>query len=100
MEDSLKTVWSVATGGDHKLKKREVEKGSLEVPSDMSGLPESDSPVVEMARKGIMDCIQEACGVSLDEALEVQAKHSAGFMLTKACQRGVIGTSARKMMDI
>jgi len=100
MQESLETAWNVATGGEHGLKRRELEKGSFEVPADMSGLEESDSPLVEMARRSIMECVQAACGASLEQALEIQARHSAGFMLTKACQRGAVGSSARKTLKI
>jgi hypothetical protein len=47
-----------------------------------------------------MDCVQASCGVPLAEALEIQAKHSAGFMVTKECRKGAIGASAKKVLEV
>jgi len=100
MEDSLKKVGKIITGGDHGLSKRGVRTNPVEVPKDVSGLPPAAGPANEAARKALMDCIQASCSVPLSQALEVQAKHSAGFMVTKLCQKGVIGGSAKKIMNI
>ncbi len=99
MEDALGKVWQIASGGDHGLTERKVADGSLDIPTNVSTLPAGDA-AVETARKAIMDCVRASCGATLAQSLEIQAKHSAGFMLTKACQRGVIGSSAKKIMDI
>ena len=57
----------------------------------MAGLPDTGEPSTEAARKAILDCIQAACGTTLADALEVQTKHSAGFMTTGYCNRGRVG---------
>jgi hypothetical protein len=36
----------------------------------------------------------------LAEALEVQAKHSAGFMRSRECQEGIIGAEAAKVLNV
>jgi len=101
MEEAVKTAWALATGGDHRIKERKVETGALAgVPTEVAGLSGSGNPAVEAARKAIMDSIQASCGVPLAEALEVQAKHSAGFMTTKTCQKGVVGAAFMKTMAI
>jgi hypothetical protein len=45
-----------------------------------------------------VDCIQGACASALSEALEVQARHSAGFMVSSACRHGEIGSQYTKTM--
>ncbi|MDP8228912.1 MAG: hypothetical protein P9M15_05615, partial [Candidatus Electryoneaceae bacterium] len=100
LEDSLKKVWMIASGGNHGIARRMVADGAISIPADASGLPASDNPAVETARRAIMDCIRASCAVPLSQALEIQAKYSAGFMLTKACQKGAIGSEAKKIMDI
>ncbi len=62
--------------------------------------PDSSDPVVVSARKAIMECVSEACSASLSDAIVVQAKHSASFMSSKDCQRGVIGTEASKVLNV
>ncbi|TKJ37987.1 hypothetical protein CEE37_13585 [candidate division LCP-89 bacterium B3_LCP] len=99
MEPALKKAWQIASGGKHGLKLRKVKDSALKVPKTVKGLPAGD-PALEAARKALMDCIQASCGTTLAQALDVQAKHSAGFMLNKLCQKGAIGSSAKKMMDI
>jgi hypothetical protein len=47
-----------------------------------------------------MDCIQGACGSTLSEALEVQARHSAAFMTSSVCKKGEIGAQYMKTMSV
>jgi enoyl-CoA hydratase/carnithine racemase/3-hydroxyacyl-CoA dehydrogenase len=99
LEGALVTAWKLATDGDHGLAKRELEQGALEtVPTDVSGLPGPGSPEAAAARDAIMSCIKDACGAVLSDALPAQAKHSAGFMVSKACKAGRIGTEYTKTM--
>ena len=100
MEDALQKVWMIAEGGEHGLPFRKAEENALSVPNEVPGLPPSDNPALETARKAIMDCIQASCSVPLSQALEIQAKHSAGFMTTSHCQRGEIGRSCKKIMAV
>ncbi len=101
LEKALQTVWKVATGGDHGLVARTVEHGALEgLPTGVSGIPAAGSPGVEAAREAIMQCIQDACNATLSEALAVQTKHSAGFMLSAACREGSIGADYTKTMVV
>jgi enoyl-CoA hydratase/carnithine racemase len=100
MEDALKKTWQIVTGGKHGLEPRQLQKDALKIPTDVPGLPSTDNPFTEAARKAILACIKASCGSSLKQALEIQAKHSAGFMLTKECQKGVIGSTAKKVLNI
>ncbi len=100
MEEALKKTWQTATGGKEGLKPRQLQKDAMKVPADVTGLPATDNPLTVVARKAILDCIQASCGATLKEALGIQAKQSAGFMRTKECQRGVIGSTAKKVLDV
>jgi hypothetical protein len=83
----------IASGeGAHGLKRREVVRSALKgVPSDIPGLRPSPG------REAISKCVQASCGVSYDEALEVQARHSAEFMTSKGCNSGVVGQAYGKI---
>jgi len=99
MQESLNTVWTLATtGGATGLAMRTLDKGVLEgIPTDV-GLSQSDNPATEAARKAIMESIRASCGVRLSESLEIQARHSAGFTVRSHCARGSIGANREKTM--
>jgi len=101
MDEAIRAAWKTATEGDAgPVKRRElVESGLDGIPSE-TGLPESGNPATEAARKAIMECIRESCGAPLSEALAVQAKHSAGFMSSRACRKGMIGAACEKTMNV
>jgi enoyl-CoA hydratase/carnithine racemase len=101
MEESLPMAWRCATEGEKEPLPRRavVEKALSGIPAE-TNLPASGNPATEAARKAILDCIRESCGTSLAEALEMQAKHSAEFMSSRFCQKGVIGAEAVKVMNV
>lgn len=99
-EEALQTAWKIATGEDHGISKREVEENVLdEIPTDFS-LPAPENPGVETARKAIMETIRDSCGAALSNALTIQAQHSADFMTSDPCKKGVIGTEFNRLMVI
>ncbi len=101
LEDVLGKAWKVASKGKHGLKRREVESGALDqIPSEVAGLAEADSPATAEARKLIMGCIQDACGTKLGDALTVQAKRSADFMTSATCRKGQVGAEYTKTMAV
>ncbi|MEE9443593.1 MAG: hypothetical protein V3V99_13090 [candidate division Zixibacteria bacterium] len=100
MEDAIKTAWSIASGGDHGLPLRKAEEKPLSGIPNNIGLTDSGNPATEAARKVIMDCIRNSCESPISEALEIQAKHSADFMSSKYCQKGMIGSEAVKVMSV
>jgi enoyl-CoA hydratase/carnithine racemase/3-hydroxyacyl-CoA dehydrogenase len=101
LEDTLGMAWTVASGGDGGFPRRVVESGALSgVPSDAPGLPPADGEGGEAARTAMVECIQGACGVVLSEALELQARHSAAFMTTRACKKGEIGNQYTRTMAV
>ena len=55
---------------------------------------------MEAGKKAIYECIQASCAVTSSEALLVQAKHSAGFMVSPAFHTGKIGAELKKMMEV
>jgi hypothetical protein len=54
----------------------------------------------EAARKAILENVLSSCGSALSEAIDIQARHSAGFMSGKYCQKGRIGAEFTKTMTI
>lgn len=100
LEPALRTTWQIVTGGDHGLKRRAVEKGSLSgVPRDVAGLPAPDAGTAA-ARAAITECIQRACAAPLDEALTIQSRLSGDFLASKACRHGHVGSEHRKTMEV
>jgi enoyl-CoA hydratase/carnithine racemase len=100
IEDSLKTVWSLASGSAAGLTKRKLEEGPLKgIPADVA-VSVSDSHGTEAARHAIMHSVRSSCGVPLSEALDLQAKHSADFTVTSFCREGAIGTEHERTMMV
>jgi enoyl-CoA hydratase/carnithine racemase len=100
LEDVLKVTWKIVTDGDHGLIMRKVEEGALkDVPKEISGLAPGD-PATEAARKAILQNVLSSCGTTISEALDIQAKHSAGFMSGTYCQKGSIGSEYTKTMKV
>lgn len=101
MEAALAKAWKIVTGGDHGLTLRKVQEGPLEgIPQDMGELADSGDPMTDEARRAIFKTLQEACKATLEEALSIQANHSADFMQSKACKKGFLGTTYQKTMVV
>ncbi|NOZ00877.1 MAG: hypothetical protein GXP54_03185 [Deltaproteobacteria bacterium] len=101
MDDALKTAWLIASGGDHGLKKRPVKEGALTgVPTDAPGLGDASSPSNAAAREAIMATVRKSCGVSVSEALAVQADMAADFLASKTCNKGAVGMEYTKTMKV
>lgn len=101
LEEALKTAAALVSGDEVQgIRRRNVDAGSIDVSLDVPGLKPTGNPLLEGGRKAIMDCIKASCSVPLGQALEVQARHSAGFMLTKFCQKGQIGANSKKIMNV
>jgi enoyl-CoA hydratase/carnithine racemase len=100
MEQALQTAWKIASGDAADIPARALEQGAVSgIPTD-AGLSDSGDPALEAARRAIMDCIQQSTGSPLAEALDIQTKHSADFMSSKFCRKGVIGSEAMKVMNV
>ena len=55
---------------------------------------------MEEGRRAIMACVTGACGTTVAEALEVQARQAAEFLAGPACLRGVVGAEFVKTTRI
>jgi enoyl-CoA hydratase/carnithine racemase/3-hydroxyacyl-CoA dehydrogenase len=100
MTECLPLVWSLATDGEHGLSRRPLETAAVVgVPTDVAGLGAGE-PALEIARKAIVDCVQGSCAAPLPEAVDVQSRHSAEFMVTDACRRGRVGAEASKTLNV
>jgi enoyl-CoA hydratase/carnithine racemase len=101
MENSIKMAWKLASNADHGLKKRELnEKSISDIPTEVSGLANTEDETITEARKAIMACIQNSCKATLVDAISVQAKHSGDFMTTKLCKKGVVGSAYTKTWKV
>ncbi len=99
VDDALAMAWALASDGNHSVKRRELRSEPIKIKSD-TGLPDSGDPATEAARKAIVACVIDSCGAPLSGALAVQARHSADFMSSKACQKGFVGSEAAKVMNV
>ncbi len=101
LNDLLKTAWGLASGGKQGITARSLSTEPLAgLPSSVGALPEAGSPATEAARKAIFDCVHASCGATLADALAIQAKHSAAFMVTSACRKGRVGTEYSRTMAV
>jgi len=101
LEAALATAWAAASGGDHPMRRRDLERGPLAGVVDLvPELPPAGDPGTEAGRRAILETVRAATSVPLDEALEVQARHSGGFMTSAACRRGMIGTAYERTMRV
>ena len=98
--EALKIAWKIATGKDHGLVKRDVKENALDEISFDIKLQAPDNPGMEAARKAIIETIRDSCGTDLKNALTIQAKHSAEFMISDACKNGRIGAEFKRVMDV
>ncbi len=99
LDEMLGLAWAVASGGDHGLTRRPLETGPVE--DVLDAMPKLSDPAgsgMEAGRRAIVETIRAATSATLDDALEIQARHSGGFMPSAACRRGVIGSAYTKTM--
>ncbi len=101
LPDALRVTWKIATGRDHGIAIRPVEKNGLrKIPADVTGLAAPGDPAAEAARAAILDAIRDSCQATLSDALGIQARHSADFMGGNDCRRGTIGATYLKTMTV
>jgi len=100
LEEAIQMTWKLASEGEAPLPLRKVEEGALRnVPRDVSGLSNRDG-ATEAARKAIVDSVVASSEISLAEALEVQARHTAEFMAGPICKKGSLGAAFKKTMAV
>ncbi|MCK4236367.1 MAG: enoyl-CoA hydratase/isomerase family protein, partial [Candidatus Krumholzibacteria bacterium] len=101
MDEALKMVWKVVTDGDHGLPVRKVKEGALKgLPKEFGHMADLEDPNLEAGRRAIFKNIQDSCGSTLSEALDKQARHSADFMTSSHCRKGIIGAEFKKTMVV
>jgi enoyl-CoA hydratase/carnithine racemase len=101
LEDAIEMAFRIVKGGDHGIACRDVATGPFEdIRLESPDLPAAAHPDAEAARKAVADAIRAACSVPLAEALDVQARHSAGFMTSRPCIDGRIGADRRREMTV
>ena len=100
MNDALQVVWKIVAGKDSGIKKRDLNENAIKDISFDIKLNPPDNPGMEAARKAIIDTIKNSCSANLKDALEIQAKHSAEFMVSDACRKGTVGTECKRVMEV
>jgi enoyl-CoA hydratase/carnithine racemase len=99
IHEALAMARNIMEKGTAALKLREVQSAPIKGLS-LKGVvlsPAADA-LEEAAREAIWNCAEAACKADLKTAIDIQAKHSAAFMLNKACQKGRVGTEAAKVL--
>jgi enoyl-CoA hydratase/carnithine racemase/3-hydroxyacyl-CoA dehydrogenase len=98
LEDVLKKAWSIMQHGTTILPMRKIDEKPLgKLSFDKKYF--SGANGMKEAMKAIADCVEASCNTTLDKAISVQAKHSAGFMVTKLCRSGRVGSEYDKLMN-
>jgi hypothetical protein len=100
IEDSIKICWQIANGEPILTFRTLITNPINDIPSEISGLTKTENPSLIAARRAILDTVRESCAKPLTEALEIQSKHSAGFMTSNYCKSGVIGSEYSKTMEV
>jgi enoyl-CoA hydratase/carnithine racemase len=101
LEDALRVAWRTAGSGDSGLRERAIDRGALRgIPLDTAALTAAGRPAVEGARRAIAESITDSCSIPIEEALAVQARHSARFMASSLCREGRIGAEYQRSASI
>lgn len=98
LENCLKKAWQIMQKGTSVLPLRKVETKSIDKLAFDKSLFANANGMGE-SMKAIADCIAESCAAPLDKAIDVQAKLSAEFMVTKLCRKGRVGSEYDKIMQ-
>lgn len=98
LEDCLRKAWQVMEKGTEVLPLRMVEEKSLGNISFEEKIFTNANGMAESVR-AIAKCIEESCRATLSDAVTVQAKLSADFMLSKSCRKGKVGIEYDKVMS-
>ncbi len=100
-DDALKKVWEIITNNKHGINKRDIITEKIDALSfDLNSIKLSENSEIEAGRKAIFQTIRECLSVDLNEALTLQSKMSADFMMSKDCKKGRIGLDFMKNMNV
>jgi len=101
INDCIKMTWKLANEDELALPKRKVDENPLkEIPGDMNEIAQTNNKVLLNARIAILDNIRKSCSATLSEAIKIQARNSAVFMLSKECRQGFVGSDYAKTMEV
>ncbi|MCC6753731.1 MAG: hypothetical protein IT266_07075 [Saprospiraceae bacterium] len=101
LETLLSDAWKLVNGDASISQRRHFEDAALPpIQFDaIDGLDSGDAQL-EQAREAVRNTIRAACGAGLTEALHMQAEHSADFMVSALCHKGVVGAAWSKIASI
>ncbi len=99
LDETLAAAWRTAKGAKGGLAPRPVETGAVGVPDVPADLPKGEG-ATEKARRAIMECVRAACAAPFAGAIDVQARHSARFMLSPECRRGSVGAERDRVEKV
>jgi len=96
LEEALAAAWQLASGGGAE-RRRVVAEPLAGIAEALPPAPATGEAAADAARHAIRETVIASSGVPLSEALDVQSRHSAAFMTSKACRGGVVGTAWAKL---
>ena len=97
LEEALQAAWRLARGDGAGTRRRVVETPLADVAEALPAPAETGQGSADAARRVIWETVVASCTAPLSEALDVQSRHSAAFMTSKACRTGIVGTAAAKL---
>lgn len=100
LDTVIKKAQLVMDKGTTALPLRKVNEKAMKIKISDAGIQANEDRTIETARKALADCITESCGATLADALKIQAKHSAAFMVTPACLYGRVGAEYSKITNV
>jgi enoyl-CoA hydratase/carnithine racemase len=99
LEDAIRVAWETASGSGAPMKREVAEVGLAALEGSLPSLKDASATMLA-GRKAILENVRDSCGATLADALEIQARHSGGFMTSRECQHGVIGAMYKRTMEV
>lgn len=100
LEAALGKAWELMEKGRQALPMRRLAAGSLNVDVNSVRISATQNPAIKEARTAIARCIADSCGARLQDAIRIQAAHSADFMVTDLCRKGRVGGEYDKVTRV
>ena len=99
MPECLSKAWSLAKMGESAFPKRYIRLDRFNVRFE-DNLSPTENKSILAARKAILDTVIGSCSVPYSEAVNIQSKHSAEFMISKHCKYGMVGSDCAKVTEV
>ncbi len=100
LDEALQVAWRIASDQKHNVPLRKVERESIQHLTLEGALNGAKGNIASVAVQAVWNTIRDSCAVKIDEALAIQARHSADFMISKPCKSGRIGQEYSKIMNV